>query len=81
MDVLAKKLVKLLESDLTGIIHVGGKRQTVMDYAKSVSPDKAIGNLSLEGRHIRGSEGHLARYLPLRFKDWRIKRFQKELDL
>ena len=47
VDVLAKKLVKLLESDLTGIIHVGGKRQTVMDYAKSVSPDKAIGNLSL----------------------------------
>jgi len=47
VDVLAEKLVKLLQSDLTGTIHVGGKRQTVMDYAKSVSPDKAIGNLSL----------------------------------
>ena len=48
VDVLANKLVKLLESDLTGTIHVGGKRQTVMDYAKSVSPDKAIGDLSLK---------------------------------
>jgi dTDP-4-dehydrorhamnose reductase len=47
VDVLCKKLLKLLESDLTGTIHVGGKRQTVMEYAKSVSPDKAIGNLSL----------------------------------
>src|SRR5262245_5246338 len=48
VDVLAEKLVKLLESDLTGTIHVGGRRQTVMDYAKSVSPDKAIGTLSLK---------------------------------
>ena len=29
-------------------IHVGGQRQTVMDYAKSVSPAKAIGSLSLK---------------------------------
>ena len=48
VDVLAKKLLKLLESDLTGTLHIGGKRQTVMDYAKSVSPDKAIGTLSLK---------------------------------
>ena len=81
VDVLAKKLVKLLESDLTGTIHVGGKRQTVMDYAKSISPDKAIGNLSPEGSHVRGAEGYFARYLPLRFEDWRIKRFKKELNL
>jgi dTDP-4-dehydrorhamnose reductase len=48
VDVLAKKLVKLLEGDLTGTVHVGGRRQTVLDYAKSVSPDKAIGSLSLK---------------------------------
>jgi dTDP-4-dehydrorhamnose reductase len=48
VDVLAKKLVKLLQSNLTGTVHVGGKRQTVMDYAKSVSPGKAIGTLSLK---------------------------------
>jgi len=48
VDVLARKLVKLLESDLTGTVHVGGVRQTVMDYAKSVSPDKTIGTLSLK---------------------------------
>ena len=40
VDVLAKKLVKLLESDLTGTIHVGGKRQTVMDYANPSAPTK-----------------------------------------
>ena len=48
VDVLAKKLLKLLESDLTGTLHIGGKRQTVMDYAKSISPDKPIGPLSLK---------------------------------
>ncbi len=48
VDVLAKKLVKLLKSDLVGTVHVGGKRQTVMDYANAVSPDKAIGDLSLK---------------------------------
>jgi dTDP-4-dehydrorhamnose reductase len=47
VDILAKKLIKLLESDLTGTIHVGGKRQTVMNYAKSINPDKTIGTLSL----------------------------------
>src|SRR4029078_2231224 len=47
VDVLARKLVKLLESDLRGIIHVGGERQTVMGCAKSVSADKAIGALAL----------------------------------
>src|SRR5262245_28998126 len=47
VDVLAKKLIKLLDSNLTGTIHVGGKRQTVMEFAKSISPNKAIGNLSL----------------------------------
>jgi dTDP-4-dehydrorhamnose reductase len=48
VDVLAKKLLKILETDLTGTLHVGDKRQTVMDYAKSVSPEKKIGNLSLK---------------------------------
>lgn len=48
VDVLAPRLVKLLQSDLAGIVHVGGKRQTVMQYARSVSPDKTIGALSLK---------------------------------
>lgn len=47
VDVLAARLVKLLQSNLTGTVHVGGKRQTVMDYAVSISPDKSIGPLSL----------------------------------
>jgi dTDP-4-dehydrorhamnose reductase len=48
VNVVAKKLARLLESDLTGTVHIGGKRQTVMDYAKSVSPDKEIGKLYLK---------------------------------
>ena len=47
VDLLARKLVKLLESNLRGTVHVGGPRQTVLDYARSVSPDKPIGSISL----------------------------------
>jgi dTDP-4-dehydrorhamnose reductase len=45
--VIAGKLAKLIDSDARGVIHVGGPRRTVMDYAKSLSPDKAIGRLSV----------------------------------
>lgn len=44
---LVKKLALLIDSDLTGTIHIGHKRRSVMEYAKSVSPEKEIGNLSI----------------------------------
>ncbi|MBK9439997.1 MAG: sugar nucleotide-binding protein [Comamonadaceae bacterium] len=47
VDEMARRLVKLINSDLTGTIHIGDKRQTVMEYACGVSPEKTIGKLSL----------------------------------
>ena len=38
---IAEKITLVLGWDITGVIHLGGKRKTVMDYAKSVSPGKA----------------------------------------
>lgn len=49
---IAAKLAKIIESDLLGTIHVGGKRRTVWHYAKSLSKNnptnKKIGKLSLK---------------------------------
>lgn len=42
---IAEKLVRLVDSDLTGVIHVGGPRQTVFDFAKALNPEKQIGEL------------------------------------
>jgi len=46
----AEKLVSVIlcEEELTGILHVGGTRKTVFQYAKSISPEKEIGELSLD---------------------------------
>jgi dTDP-4-dehydrorhamnose reductase len=45
--VIAGKIAALLDIDIRGIIHVGGVRRTVMDYARSLNPDQAIGSLSI----------------------------------
>jgi dTDP-4-dehydrorhamnose reductase len=47
VSVIAKKLVKLLNKDVRGVIHLGGERKTTLEYAKSLSPSKKIGNLSI----------------------------------
>lgn len=44
---MARRLVRLMESDATGTVHVGGERRTVFEYARSISPEKAVGELSL----------------------------------
>lgn len=41
----ARKLVGLLDQDATGIVHVAGPRRTVHEYAKSLDPNKPIGEL------------------------------------
>ena len=43
----ARRLVELVEQDPPqyGVVHIAGKRQTVFDYAKMVSPEKEIGPL------------------------------------
>lgn len=50
---IAAKLAKLLESDVTGTIHVGGPRRTVHDYACSLDPAKTIHKLSIHEVNFR----------------------------
>ncbi|MCK4787028.1 MAG: NAD(P)-dependent oxidoreductase, partial [Desulfobacteraceae bacterium] len=45
--VIAEKISKLIEKDITGVIHVGSKRKTVFEYAKSLDKTRDIGKLSI----------------------------------
>ena len=45
---IARKLVDVLALDLSGILHVGGERRTVLEYARSLDPGKEIGSLSVD---------------------------------
>jgi dTDP-4-dehydrorhamnose reductase len=47
VSTFAKKLNRLIDSSVTGVMHVAGPRRTVFDYAKSLDPSKAIGKLSI----------------------------------
>lgn len=44
----AERLIALLETDATGVFHIGGPRRTVYEYARAVSPRKEIGEISLQ---------------------------------
>lgn len=44
----ARQMVALVERQARGTVHVGGPRRTVMEYAKSLDPAKAIEPLSLK---------------------------------
>jgi len=46
VTVIAKMILKIIESDYRGTIHVGGKRKSVYEYAVNLSPNKTIGRLS-----------------------------------
>lgn len=43
----AKKIAGLLGKDIRGVVHVGGRRQTVYEYAESLDPQREIGKLSI----------------------------------
>ncbi len=43
---IAKKVVAIADRDVTGIVHIGGKRRTVYEYAKSLDKSKDIAELS-----------------------------------
>lgn len=45
---IAKKIVALVDTEMKGIIHVGGPRRTVYEYAKSLDPSKQIESLSVK---------------------------------
>lgn len=44
----ARQMVALIEREARGTVHIGGPRRTVMEYAQSLDPAKAIAPLSLE---------------------------------
>ncbi|HUI28804.1 MAG TPA: sugar nucleotide-binding protein [Candidatus Acidoferrales bacterium] len=46
VSMIAKMMLKIIESDYRGVIHIGGERKTVYNYALNLSPDKKIGRLS-----------------------------------
>jgi dTDP-4-dehydrorhamnose reductase len=48
VSIIANKINKLLDKNITGIIHVGGKRRTVFEYAKSLDEARDIGELSIK---------------------------------
>ena len=47
VSVIAEMISQLIDKDIIGIIHVGGKRKTVFEYAKSLDETKDIGQLSI----------------------------------
>lgn len=47
VSVIAKKIGLLIDRDITGVIHVGGKRKTVFEHAKSLDEGRDIGELSI----------------------------------
>ncbi|MGP0068076.1 MAG: SDR family oxidoreductase [Isosphaeraceae bacterium] len=42
----AEKIVALLKTGATGVVHVGGPRRSVYEYARSLDSDREIGELS-----------------------------------
>lgn len=47
VSVIARKLVEVLKRDIQGVIHLGGPRRTVYEYAKSLNSGRTIGPLSI----------------------------------
>lgn len=48
VSVTAQKVASLTVSDVVGVMHIGGKRQSVWEYAESLDPDRQIGRISRE---------------------------------
>lgn len=44
---IAKKIAFIIRKGIIGTINIGGKKKTVFEYAKMVSPEKEIGKLSI----------------------------------
>jgi len=47
VSVIAKKISRLIDKKLTGVVHVGGKRRTVFEYARSLDRSGEIEELSI----------------------------------
>lgn len=48
VSVVAAMIEKLIDKDITGTMHVGGKRKTVYEFAKGLDASKEIGELSIK---------------------------------
>lgn len=48
VDELSKKLLNVVQSDFLGVIHLGGERNSVYEYANLLPGDKKIGKISLK---------------------------------
>lgn len=53
VSVISKKISSLLDKDIYGVVHVGGERRTVLEYAQSLSPSKIIGEISIKDRPFK----------------------------
>ncbi len=47
VSVIAGKICKLIDKDITGVVHVGGPRRTVFEFAKSLDETRDIQELSV----------------------------------
>lgn len=48
VSIIAGMIKKLIDKDITGTIHVGGRRKTVFEFAKGLDQSKEIGELSIK---------------------------------
>ncbi len=48
VDTIAKKIAQVLSRNIIGVLHLGGKRKTVFEYANEINPEKNIGKLSID---------------------------------
>lgn len=47
VSTIARMIAMLIDSDFQGTVHVGGKRKSVLEYARSLDPNKDIRELSI----------------------------------
>jgi dTDP-4-dehydrorhamnose reductase len=48
VSIAARDILRAVESHLTGVLHIGGPRRTVLEYAQALSPEKNVGSLSVK---------------------------------
>lgn len=53
VSVIARKISKLIDTDIVGVIHVCGQRRTVFEFAKSLDESRNIGTLSVNDVSFR----------------------------
>jgi dTDP-4-dehydrorhamnose reductase len=56
VSIIAGKIVKLIEKDVKGIVHIGGKRKTVYEYAKSLDESRDIKMISIKDVNFKVPE-------------------------